>query len=117
VGLLAHGDRTPPVLSKGMRQRLGLARALIHDPPILLMDEPFDGLDSDADRWLTGLLQELRQRGRTLCFVLHDEAKARRLADRILHLRQGRLLQVAAGQDAVARWSLGSQGFSTAYAA
>ncbi len=98
VGLLAHGERTPQVLSKGMRQRLSLARALIHDPPILLLDEPFEGLDCDAERWLTGLLEELRQRGRTLCFVLHDEAKTRRLADRVLQLSQGRLLQVAVAQ-------------------
>jgi heme ABC exporter ATP-binding subunit CcmA len=102
VGLLAHGDRTPPLLSKGMRQRLSLARALIHDPPILLLDEPFEGLDADGDRWLTGLFQELRQQGRTLCFVLHDEAKVRQLADRVFCLDQGRLLQVAAGGAAVA---------------
>ena len=94
VGLLAHGDRLPPVLSKGMRQRLSLARALIHDPPVLLLDEPFEGLDVDAEQWLTGLLQELRREGRTLCFVLHDEAKTRQLADRVLDLRQGRLRQV-----------------------
>jgi heme ABC exporter ATP-binding subunit CcmA len=102
VGLAAHGDRTPPVLSKGMRQRLSLARALIHDPPILLLDEPFEGLDADAECWLGGLLQELRRQGRTLCFVLHDAAKTRELADRVLHLRQGRLSQVATGQAAVA---------------
>ena len=93
VGLLPHADRTPPVLSKGMRQRLSLARALIHDPRILLLDEPFEGLDADAEQWLTGLLQELRQEGRTLCCVLHDEAKVRQLADRVLHLHQGWLLQ------------------------
>ncbi len=97
VGLRGHGDRTPQVLSKGMRQRLSLARALIHDPRILLLDEPFEGLDADAERWLSGLLQELRQQGRTLCSVLHDKAKTRRLADRVLHLCQGRLRQVAAG--------------------
>ncbi|MGA2256275.1 MAG: heme ABC exporter ATP-binding protein CcmA [Thermoguttaceae bacterium] len=102
VGLLAHGDRTPPVLSKGMRQRLSLARALIHDPPILLLDEPFEGLDADAEHWLISLLQELRRQSRTLCFVLHDEAKTWRLADRVLCLRQGQLLQVAAGQASVA---------------
>ena len=106
VGLRGHGDRTPPVLSKGMRQRLSLARALIHDPPVLLLDEPFEGLDVDAEHWLTGLLQDLRRQGRTLCFVLHDEVKARQLADRVLHLRQARLLQVAAGRAAVAQWSL-----------
>ena len=97
VGLLAHGDRLPPVLSKGMRQRLSLARALIHDPPILLLDEPFEGLDADAAHWLTGVLQELRQQGRTLCFVLHDEAKTRQLADRVLHLCQGRLRPMECG--------------------
>ena len=99
VGLREHSERLPPVLSKGMRQRLSLARALIHDPPILLLDEPFEGLDVNAERWLTGLLQELRQQGRTLCFVLHDEAKTRQLADRVLRLCQGRLLQVAAGRE------------------
>jgi heme exporter protein A len=97
VGLFDHGGRTPQALSKGMRQRLSLARALIHDPPILLLDEPFDGLDADADRWLTGLLAELRQRGRTLCFVLHDEAKTRQLADRVVRIYQGRLQDVATG--------------------
>jgi len=104
VGLLPHGDRMPPLLSKGMRQRLSLARALVHNPPILLLDEPFEGLDADADYRLNGLLQELRQQHRTLCFVLHDEAKTRRLADRVLHLCQGRLRQVAAGRPAVADW-------------
>ena len=103
VGLLAHGDRLPPVLSKGMRQRLSLARALIHDPPILLLDEPFEGLDADAEQWLSGLLQELRQQGRTLCFVLHDEAETRRLADRVLQLCQGRLRPVAVSQEGVDR--------------
>jgi len=95
VGLLAHGGRLPPVLSKGMRQRLSLARALIHDPPILLLDEPFEGLDVDAEHWLTELLQGLRKQRRTLCFVLHDEAKTRQLADRVLHLCQGQLQQRA----------------------
>jgi ABC-type multidrug transport system ATPase subunit len=103
VGLLGHGERTPPVLSKGMRQRLSLARALVHDPPILLLDEPFEGLDVDAQRWLTGLLGELRQQGRTLCFVLHDEAKVRQLADRVLCIQQGRMLQAAAGQEGADR--------------
>jgi ABC-2 type transport system ATP-binding protein len=74
---------------------LSLARALIHDPPILLLDEPFEGLDADAERWLTGLLQELRGQGRTLCFVLHDEAKVRQLADRVLHLECGNLLPLS----------------------
>jgi heme exporter protein A len=91
VSLSAHADRNSPVLSKGMRQRMSLARALVHDPPILLLDEPFDGLDADSGAWLTDLLQGLRREGRTLCFVLHDQAKTRELADRVLRLEQGSL--------------------------
>jgi heme ABC exporter ATP-binding subunit CcmA len=96
VSLAAHAERMPPVLSKGMRQRLSLARALIHEPPVLLLDEPFEGLDADAEAWLLGLLQGLRREGRTLCFVLHDEGKTRLLADRVLRLEQGRINHVAA---------------------
>ncbi len=96
VSLSTHAERTPPVLSKGMRQRLSLVRALIHDPPVLLLDEPFEGLDAAAEAWLMGLLQDLRRKGMTLCFVLHDEAKTRALADRVLRLDQGRLENSAA---------------------
>jgi heme ABC exporter ATP-binding subunit CcmA len=102
VGLHRHADHTPPALSQGMRQRLAVARALVHDPQILLLDEPFSGLDTEATAWLFRLLEELRSRGRTLLFVLHDEEKTRRLADRVLHLREGRLWQLAAAEDAAA---------------
>jgi heme exporter protein A len=94
VSLLDHADRMPPVLSKGMRQRMSLARALIHDPPILLLDEPFEGLDASADAWLMDMLQGLRTDGRTLCFVLHDQGKTRELADRVLRLEEGTLQDV-----------------------
>jgi ABC-type multidrug transport system ATPase subunit len=96
VSLAAHAERMPPVLSKGMRQRMSLARALIHDPPILLLDEPFEGLDTAADEWLLTLLQRLRREKRTLCFVLHDEVKTHLLADRVLRLEQGKTIEVAA---------------------
>ena len=96
ASLSPHAARTPPALSKGMRQRLSIARALVHDPAVLLMDEPFEGLDADAERWLLGLLHGLRRQGRTLCFVLHDEAKTRILADRVVRIEQGRLYEPAA---------------------
>jgi ABC-type multidrug transport system ATPase subunit len=96
VGLGLHAQRTPAVLSQGMRQRLAVARALVHDPPILLLDEPFAGLDAEGTRWLLGLLSDIRGQGRTLCLVLHDEEKKRLLADRVLELRQGRIRQQAA---------------------
>jgi heme ABC exporter ATP-binding subunit CcmA len=96
VALTDHADRTPSVLSKGMRQRMSLARAMVHDPPILLLDEPFEGLDAAADAWLTDMLQALRQDGRTLCFVLHDQVKTQMLADRVLRLENGKLQNIVA---------------------
>ena len=96
VSLSAHSARTPPVLSKGMRQRLSLARALVHNPPVLLMDEPFEGLDADAEGWLLNLLRDLRRQSRTFCFVLHDEPKTRILADRVVRIEQGRTYEPAA---------------------
>ena len=110
VSLRPHADRLPTQISKGMRQRLAIARALIHDPPILLLDEPFSGLDAAGVEWLVTLLGDLRERGRTLCFAMHDQAKVRRLADRVLHLRSGRVQErasheetVSAGQSPTAR--------------
>jgi ABC-type multidrug transport system ATPase subunit len=89
AGLARYAQRTPPTLSQGMRQRAAVLRALVHDPPILLLDEPFAGLDADGVEWLVGRLQELRALGGTLCLVLHDETLARRLADMVVQLRDG----------------------------
>ncbi len=100
AGLRRYAEHTPPLLSQGMRQRLAVARALVHDPPILLLDEPFAGLDAEGTAWLFRLFVDLRARGRTLAFVLHDEEKAFRLADRVLELRQGRLHPAAAAEAA-----------------
>lgn len=87
------GDRTPQQLSRGMRQRAALARACIHDPRILLLDEPFTGLDSQGRESLIDLFGDLKQQRRTLCFATHDASAAETLADRILHLEMGRLRQ------------------------
>jgi ABC-type multidrug transport system ATPase subunit len=100
AGLAAHAQRTPPTLSRGMRQRAAVLRALVHDPPILLLDEPFAGLDAAGTDWLVARLQELQALGRTLCLVLHDEAKARRLAHTMVELRGGRLEPRAFGDGA-----------------
>ncbi len=91
VGLHRHAHRLPSRISQGMRRRLAVVRALIHDPPILLLDEPFSGLDTTATGWLLELLLEFRRRGRTLCFAVHDEEKVRLLAHRVLYLQLGRL--------------------------
>jgi heme exporter protein A len=91
VGLERAADRLPRDASQGMRRRASLARALVHDPPILLLDEPFSGLDQAARDWLDDLLRTRRAQGLTTCLVTHDARSARRLADRALELRLSRL--------------------------
>jgi len=91
VGLERHRHCLAASLSRGMRQRLALARALAHDPQILLWDEPFSGLDHESAGWLKDLLEKLREAGKTVCFSTHDADLARNHADRILLLRAGRL--------------------------
>jgi ABC-type multidrug transport system ATPase subunit len=96
TGLSPHADALPTRLSRGMRQRLALARALIHDPPLLLLDEPFTCLDASGAEWLATLLIELRDRGRTICFVSHEQEEIRRLAHRVIELREGKVYDVTA---------------------
>jgi ABC-type multidrug transport system ATPase subunit len=91
LGLQASADRTPAEVSQGMRQRVALARGLIHDPAILFLDEPFSGLDVAGTQWLCGLLDELHALERTVCFAVHDPDMVRRLADTVLELRSGRV--------------------------
>ena len=98
AGLGPHADRLPREVSKGMRQRAALARALVHETPILLLDEPFAGLDPSGRAWLSDLLGARRERGWATCFVSHDDATTRALADRVLELRAGRLRESVASR-------------------
>ena len=87
VGLDAFADSYPHQLSVGMRQRVGIIRAFVTDPPLLLMDEPFGALDSQTRRVLQGELLRLWNDQRSLViFVTHDIDEAVRLSDRILVL-------------------------------
>ena len=99
VGLQGWGEHYPHELSGGMRQRVGLARALVTEPDILLMDEPFSALDPTIRRDLQEHFISLaRERGISTLLVTHDPAEALRLADRIAVLRQGQLVQLGTPQ-------------------
>jgi ABC-type sulfate/molybdate transport systems ATPase subunit len=74
-----------------MRRRVAIARALIHEPTVLLLDEPFASLDVDGKAWLEQLFQRWRDAGKIVCFANHDAVQSRSLADRILWIRRGRV--------------------------
>ncbi len=103
TSLRSLADRQVRQISQGMRQRLALARSLIHDPPIVLLDEPFSGLDAASRDWLVGLLHELRADGHAICFSTHNEEDSQRLADRTWILRDGSLASHQVMADAAAQ--------------
>ena len=104
-----EGREDDPVeeYSRGMQQRLALARALIHDPDLVLLDEPFSGLDPRATRRLGALLADLARRGKTVLFTSHDLETGLSMAHRVAILRGGTLAYEARREgltlDALAR--------------
>jgi heme exporter protein A len=94
------GDRRDDAVygfSRGMRQRLALERALLHDPRLVLLDEPFTGLDDASTAALVARLRELRERGAIVILATHDLETIDGLVDRAVMLRDGRLAALAAG--------------------
>jgi ABC-2 type transport system ATP-binding protein len=91
VELTEVADRPIGTYSKGMRQRAKLAGALVHDPPILLLDEPFNGMDPRQRLHMIGLLRSMAAAGRTIVFSSHILEEVERLADSILVVYAGRL--------------------------
>ena len=86
----------PSELSGGEQQRIGIVRAMIGQPKILLMDEPFSALDAISRKQLQVLTKELhREFGTTIIFITHDTDEALKLADRIAVLQNGEIHQVA----------------------
>lgn len=102
VGLAGSENRYPHELSGGMQQRVGLARALAVDAPVLLMDEAFSALDPLIRVDMQSLLLDLQQDiGKTIVFITHDLDEALRLGDQIAILRDGQVVQQGTAQDIV----------------
>jgi ABC-2 type transport system ATP-binding protein len=91
VDLGGAADRRIATYSKGMRQRAKIASALVHDPPVLLLDEPFNGMDPRQRLHMMALLRAMAAEGRTILFSSHILEEVERLADSILVVYAGRL--------------------------
>lgn len=92
VGLGDAAHRSAHAFSLGMRQRLGIAAALIGDPGIVLLDEPANGLDPDGIIWMRGLLRGLAREGRTVFVSSHQLPELERTVDRLIVINGGRIV-------------------------
>ncbi len=92
AGLATRGDDLVLGFSRGMRQRVALERALLHEPRLVLLDEPFTGLDEASRRALSNRLRDLRAQGRIILLATHDFEVADGLVDRAIILQDGRVL-------------------------
>lgn len=93
VGLEGSARKNIKALSKGMRQRLSLARAILHQPKVLFLDEPTSGLDPNTARGIHKLIQNLRDRGATIFLTTHNMEEAVRLCDNVALLYNGRIVE------------------------
>ncbi|MGJ5006521.1 ABC transporter ATP-binding protein [Bradyrhizobium oligotrophicum] len=97
VQLASLADRYPRQLSGGQRQRVAVARALVIDPPVLLLDEPLSNLDAKLREEMQFELRGIQQRvGTTTIMVTHDQGEALSMSDRVVVMEQGRIMQVDA---------------------
>ena len=100
VGLRDRARQRAGTLSGGLRQRLAIACSLLHDPPVLLLDEPAAGLDPPSRERLGAILRERAREGRAVLFSTHHVEDAARHADRVILLAEGAVRATAPGADA-----------------
>lgn len=103
VGLTAVAGKKAGALSLGMSQRLGIAAALLGDPPVLIFDEPVNGLDPEGIRWVRTLIRTLAGEGRTVFVSSHLLAEMANTADRLIVIGRGRLIAATSVSDFVSR--------------
>ncbi|OQY16938.1 MAG: hypothetical protein B6I36_09620 [Desulfobacteraceae bacterium 4572_35.1] len=99
VGMTAHLDQRLRSFSKGMTQRAGIAAAIIHDPGLVIFDEPMSGLDPLGRKMVFDLIKDLQSCGSTVLFCSHILSDVERLCDRVVILHEGRVAKVLSHQD------------------
>jgi ABC-2 type transport system ATP-binding protein len=104
TGLAAVAGRRAGGYSLGMRQRLGVAAALLGDPPVLMFDEPFNGMDPEGIVWLRGFLRSLAAQGRTVLVASHLMRELQDVADHVIVVGHGRVIADSPVAGLVRRW-------------
>jgi ABC-2 type transport system ATP-binding protein len=104
TGLASAARRKAGGYSLGMRQRLGIAAALLGDPPVLMFDEPFNGMDPEGIVWLRGFLRSLAAQGRTVLVASHLMRELQDAADHVIVVGHGRVIADSPVAGLVARW-------------
>jgi ABC-2 type transport system ATP-binding protein len=105
VGLGSAARRKAGGFSLGMRQRLGIAAAMLGDPPVLIMDEPFNGMDPEGIIWMRGFLRRLAAEGRAILVSSHLMSELQGVADHVVVIGRGRVLADASVEELVAHAS------------
>jgi ABC-type multidrug transport system ATPase subunit len=105
VSVKLDADLKRPIgqYSQGMRQRMSLARALLNDPKLLLLDEPFSNVDARSAKEMAGLVAHMRDQGKTVFVVTHQPAQLEGLADEFLLIEAGKIVSRTASLQAGAR--------------
>ncbi len=106
VGLSDAAHRPYEEYSTGMKARLGIAKALIHDPPVLILDEPTAGIDPLGARKVRGLIRDLKGEGRTIVFTSHNLWEVEELSDKVAVLSGGRMAAIGTPQSVKERFGL-----------
>ena len=99
VGLSEAAKKPVTALSKGMRQRLAIARAILHSPKVLFLDEPTSALDPRTTEGIHTLIREIRDRGATIFLTTHNMEEAVKLCDRVVLLHKGRIVEQGEPQE------------------
>ena len=103
MGLSSAARRKAGGYSLGMRQRLGIAAAMLGDPPILILDEPFNGMDPDGIIWVRELLRSLAAEGRAVLVSSHLMGELEGMADHVIAVGRGRVLATRASRSSSVR--------------
>ncbi|MGC8558321.1 MAG: ABC transporter ATP-binding protein [Nitrososphaeria archaeon] len=103
VKLMAVKDRPVGTFSTGMRQRLNIARALLHDPRVVILDEPTNGLDPQSVRWVRDFIVKLKDRGLTVILTTHDMYEIDELAESVAIMDRGQIIEIGKKDELKAR--------------